>query len=117
MLGVESLWARQRLCAAAVDSHIVTSAPDLRAVTDGNRAPITIVYRILRSANRSERTVQNYIESVALLSAFRPGTVRSRCAGRGPPGILHNPAFRRFGRKHNRMRGIRDLRLDIRVTG
>jgi hypothetical protein len=30
----------------------------------------------LRSANRSERTVQNYIESVALLSAFRPGTVR-----------------------------------------
>jgi hypothetical protein len=30
----------------------------------------------LRSANRSERTVQNYVESVALLSAFRPGTVR-----------------------------------------
>ena len=29
----------------------------------------------MRSAN-SERTIQNYIESVALLSAFRPGTVR-----------------------------------------
>jgi hypothetical protein len=75
-LGFESHRARQTLCAPAVDLHIVTSAPDLRAVTDRNRIPITIVYRTLRSANRSERTVQNYIESVALLSAFRPGTVR-----------------------------------------
>jgi site-specific recombinase XerD len=42
-------------------------------VTDGNNALLRSFTRSLRNAHRSERTIQSYIESAGLLSAFRPG--------------------------------------------
>jgi site-specific recombinase XerD len=42
-------------------------------VTDGNKALARSFQRTLRNANRSERTIQNYLEALDLLAAFRPG--------------------------------------------
>jgi site-specific recombinase XerD len=53
--------------------HTVGTASNLATVTDGNKALLRSFTRSLRNANRSERTVQSYVEAADLLAGFRPG--------------------------------------------
>jgi site-specific recombinase XerD len=53
--------------------HTVDTASNLATVTDGNKALLRSFTRSLRNANRSERTVQSYVEAADLLAGFRPG--------------------------------------------
>lgn len=43
-------------------------------MTDGNKALLRSFTRTLRNANRSQRTIDSYLEAAGLLATFRPGT-------------------------------------------
>jgi site-specific recombinase XerD len=53
--------------------HAVGTATNLALVTDADEALLRSFTRSLRNANRSQRTIDSYLEAARLLAAFRPG--------------------------------------------